>query len=348
MNYKTIGILGGGQLGRMTALAAAPLDLKVICLTPESSSPTTGICQNIIADCSDYNALDKFADLVDIISYESENIPLTTAEYLSDKKPIAPSIEVLKICQNRLREKTFINNIGIKTADFIDIKSLADLQNGVAQFGGKAILKTAEQGYDGKGQVKINAPNECEAAYNKLADNKLILESIVVFEKEISVIVARNKSGDTACYEPVENIHENHILRQTIAPAQISDDLSKKAKQIAIKIADEIGLIGLIAVEMFVCGDDLLVNELAPRPHNSGHYTIDACITSQFEQFLRAITNLPLGNTAQHSKAEMINILGDEIHDIEQHLNQPNTKTHTYAKREARVGRKMGHVVKLG
>jgi 5-(carboxyamino)imidazole ribonucleotide synthase len=337
-----IGILGGGQLGRMTALAAASLGYKVHVYTPERDSPTEHICfKTTNADYLDEAALTKFAKEVELVSFEFENIPYQTLEILEKHTKVYPSSNVIKICQNRLREKDFINSLGIKTAPYVAVHSEADLKNALDKIGAPSVLKTTEMGYDGKGQVKITDKSQkLEIKF----DREYILEGFVNFRREVSVLVARNAQGETAVYEPVENIHKNHILDETIAPAIMSSEDAKRAKDIAVKIADGLKLVGILAVEMFDTAEGFLVNELAPRPHNSGHHTMDSCITSQFEQFVRAVCGLPLGSVHQHSKARMKNLIGDEALSAQDYLKQPNAKLHLYGKYTARPGRKMGHV----
>jgi 5-(carboxyamino)imidazole ribonucleotide synthase len=342
---SVIGILGGGQLGRMTALAAAELGYKVHVFTPEQDSPTEHICfKTTNADYLDEAALTKFASEVELVSFEFENIPYQTLEILEKHAPVFPSSNVIKICQNRVREKDFVNSQGIATAPYQRVVGEHELADAIAKIGVPSILKTSEMGYDGKGQQKLEVRNQkLEIKEN----TEYVLEGFVPFSMEISVIVARGKDGETACYAPCENIHKNHILDITIAPARISDELAEKAKAIAIKLANGLDLVGILAVEMFVVGDNIVVNELAPRPHNSGHHTTDSCVTGQFEQFVRAICGLPLGSPAQHTKAEMKNLVGAEVLDAQKYLTDANAKLHLYGKNDARLGRKMGHVTKL-
>lgn len=340
-----IGILGGGQLGRMTAIAAAQLGYKVHVYTPEAESPTEHICYKTTnADYLDEESLETFAKEVALVSFEFENVPYKTLEILEKYTKVMPSSKVIKICQNRKREKDFINSQGIKTAPYAAVGSPKDLAMAVEKLGVPCILKTAEMGYDGKGQIKITDKAQLQ---NISIEEDCVLEGFVDFSAEISVIVARNDAGEIKTYTPVENRHKNHILDETFAPAEISPELAKKAEEIAVELAKGLKLIGILAVEMFITKDGLVVNELAPRPHNSGHYTIDACVTSQFEQFVRAICGLPLGSTKQHSRAVMKNLIGQEVNDIEKYIAQPETKIHLYGKTNARPGRKMGHVTKL-
>ncbi len=340
-----IGILGGGQLGRMTAIAAAQLGYKVHVYTCEEESPTAHIAyKTTVADYLDEESLEQFAKEVALVSFEFENIPYKTLEILEKYTKVAPSSKIIKICQNRLREKDFINSQGIKTAPYMVVSNKKDLEKAIAKIAVPCVLKTSEMGYDGKGQVKIDAKDQIS---DISIEQECVLEGFVEFTKEISVIVARNEQGEIKAYHPVENIHKNHILDETIAPAIISPKLELEAVEIAIELAKGLELIGVLAVEMFVTKDGLLVNELAPRPHNSGHYTIDACVTSQFEQFVRAICGLPLGSVNQHTKAVMKNLIGEEVNDIEKYIAEPDAKIHLYGKTHARKGRKMGHVTRL-
>ena len=342
---SVIGIIGGGQLGRMACFAAHKMGFRTVVFTDQENSPASFVTnQAIVADYSDEKALKKFADLIDVATFEFENIPVKTVEFLSSLKPVFPNAEVLKTTQHRILEKTFLNSIGVKTADFAEIKSLEDLQKNLKNFK-KAILKTATMGYDGKGQFVLENPLELDNVWSQAKEQKLILEKFCPFESEISTIVARSKSGEISCYEPLTNIHKNAILDQSIYPAQISESLKIKAQETAIKIADKLNLIGVLAVEFFVMNDEtLLVNELAPRPHNSGHFSMDASVTSQFEQLIRAICDFPLGSTKFHSKGCMKNLIGDEIKNLEEFRNNPQAKIHLYGKLESKAGRKMGHV----
>jgi 5-(carboxyamino)imidazole ribonucleotide synthase len=349
----TIGILGGGQLGRMIALAAAQLGYRSHIYCPEAEAPATQVtCLTSIADYRDEAALANFAEAVDVVTYEFENVPFTTAETLAQHIPVRPSPEVLGICQNRLREKDFCRTADVPTSRFAPVDSARDLHERVAEFGRPCILKTAELGYDGKGQIAIGRDTDLDAVWKQAAEaaaaTGVILESFVDFHLEVSVIVARGLDGTRRTYVPVENQHKNHILDQTIVPARVSEKVADKAKGIARHLAEKIGLAGLLAIEMFVTADEqVLVNELAPRPHNSGHWTLDAAVTSQFEQTVRAITGLPLGAPDRLADAVMKNLLGDEAATAQAALSDPNVKLHLYGKGEARPGRKMGHTTKL-
>jgi 5-(carboxyamino)imidazole ribonucleotide synthase len=345
----TIGIIGGGQLGRMTALAAARLGYRCHVLSEEPDSPAGLVSSaETVGAFENESVLSAFAAAVDVATFEFENVPAATAEFLAARVPLRPGPKALTIAQDRLREKTFINDIGIGTAPFRAVPSRAALDAALAALGRPSVLKTVRLGYDGKGQVKIEAATALDAAWAAMGRADGILEGFVDFEREISVVVARAVDGKMAAFDAVENRHVNHILDTTVAPAPVSQDLAAKAQGIARHIAESLDLIGLLAVEMFVTRDGkVLVNEIAPRPHNSGHWTMDACITSQFEQFVRAICGLPLGDAARHSDAVMKNLIGDAVDDWPRILAEPGAKLHLYGKREARPGRKMGHVNRL-
>ncbi len=341
---STIGIIGGGQLGRMTCFYAHKMGFRTVVFTDQKNSPASFVTNEvIIADYSDKAALKKFADKVDIATFEFENIPCEAVETLSMQVEVCPSAEVLKVTQHRLLEKKFLNSIGVKTAEYIEISSLEILQETLKKFG-KAILKTATMGYDGKGQFVLRNAQEAEFAWSQAQGQKLILEKFCPFDSEISVIVARSKNGEVAAFEPLTNIHKNNILDESIYPAKISDELKIKAQDAAKKIAEKLNLIGVLAVEFFVMKDELLVNEVAPRPHNSGHFSMDAAITSQFEQLIRAITGMKLGSTEFHSSGYMKNLIGDDVAEVEKFYENPRAKIHLYGKEKIADGRKMGHV----
>lgn len=341
---KKIGIIGGGQLGMMTCDAAHKMGFSTVIFTDQKNSPASlESDETIVADYGDEKALKKFAEKVDVATFEFENIPFATADFVASRVSFFPRAEILKITQHRILEKNFLNSIGIKTAEYAVISSLESLQENLRKFG-KAILKTAMMGYDGKGQFVLNNAPEADNAWSQVNGHELILEKFCPFESECSVIVARSKTGEIATYEPLTNIHKNGILDESFYPAKISEALKIKAQTIAKKIIHELDLVGILAVEMFVCGEELLVNELAPRPHNSGHFSMDASETSQFEQFVRAITGLPLGSTAFHSTGFMKNLIGDEVNNLEEFRKNPQAKIYLYDKSEAKPGRKMGHV----
>jgi 5-(carboxyamino)imidazole ribonucleotide synthase len=281
------------------------------------------------------------------VTFEFENIPATAISVLA-ATAVHPSERILRICQNRILEKDFINSLGIGTAPYRTVRSEQDLIDAVKALGTPCILKTAELGYDGKGQSTLREGDDTQAAWERMGKAEAVLEAFVPFTLEISVIVARNADGEAAIYIPVQNIHRHHILYQTIAPAPITQELSDKAQEVALQIAAALELIGILAVEMFVLPDGaLLVNELAPRPHNSGHWTIDACITSQFEQTIRAICGLPLGSPERLCNAMMTNLIGDEVERWQNEAKDKFSRLHLYGKKEIRPGRKMGHVTRL-
>ena len=340
----TIGIIGGGQLGRMTCFYAHKMGFRTVVFTDQANSPASFVTNEVmIADYSDKEALKKFAAKVDIATFEFENIPYEAVEFLSSQVEVCPNAQVLKVTQHRILEKNFLNSIGVKTAKYAEIPSLEALLKNLEKFG-KAILKTATMGYDGKGQFVLENAKEAENAWNQARNQKLILEKFCPFNSEISVVVARSKNNEIATYEPLTNIHKNSILDESIYPAKISEELKIKAQEIAKKIIEKLDLIGVLAVEFFVMENELLVNELAPRPHNSGHFSMDAAITSQFEQLIRAITGMKLGSTEFHSQGYMKNLIGDEVNDLEKFYQNPRAKIHLYGKEKIADGRKMGHV----
>jgi 5-(carboxyamino)imidazole ribonucleotide synthase len=345
----TIGILGGGQLGRMTALAAARLGYRCHVFADEPDSPTAQVCgEATVAEFADRWALERFAGAVDIITFEFENIPAEAVRWVADLKPVLPRPEILEIAQDRLREKDFLRSIDVETAAYRKISDPTALLRAIHDFGYPAVLKTVRLGYDGKGQVTLTPEIEAEEAWRRMGGESGILESFVDFACEISVIVARGANGAWATYPPVENQHVNHVLDTTIAPARIPADTAIRAEAIARHVAEKLDLVGVLAVEMFVTeGGAILVNEIAPRPHNSGHWTIDACLTSQFEQLVRAICGLPLGSVKHHSDAVMKNLLGGDVANWRDALNDPLAKLHLYGKTEIQPGRKMGHVTRL-
>ncbi|AVM73274.1 N5-carboxyaminoimidazole ribonucleotide synthase [Magnetospirillum gryphiswaldense MSR-1] len=345
----TIGIIGGGQLGRMAALAAARLGYRVHVFTPEVDSPTEQVAATAtIAAYDDMKALEAFARAVDVVTFEFENIPAASVRLLTSLVPVRPSWKVLEVAQDRISEKRFFNGIGIATAPWAEINSAADLKAGVERIGRPAVLKTTRLGYDGKGQVKITAKTDLDQAWASMDGATAVLEGFIDFAGEVSVIVARGLDGGCATFDPAWNVHTNHILDTTTIPAPISQPLAERAIQVALKAAEALDLVGLLAVEMFVTkAGDVLVNEMAPRPHNSGHWTMDACVTDQFEQFIRAVCGLPLGSPDRHSDAVMTNLIGSDVDKWLDFLKEPGAKLHLYGKAEARSGRKMGHVTRI-
>ena len=346
---SAIGILGGGQLGRMTALAAAALGYRTHVYSPDPQDPAKQVTSlSTHAAYEDQAALAGFAAAVDVITFEFENVPAETAEFLARLRPVRPDPAVLRTTQDRLREKDFLRSIDVATTAYREVGDPAALARALRDLGTPAVLKSVRFGYDGKGQVKVTSEAGVEALWTEMGGAVGILERFVDFTCEISVIVARSAAGAWATYVPVENQHAHHILDTTIAPARIKPEVAMRAEAIARHIAEKLELIGLLAVEMFVTPDDqVLVNELAPRPHNSGHWSIDACGTSQFEQLVRAICGLPLGSTERHSDAVMKNLIGGDVEKWRDAVAEPLARVHLYGKREARPGRKMGHVTRL-
>lgn len=349
----TIGILGAGQLGRMLALAAARLGFKCHVLCPEPLSCAFDVVRRVTeADYTDKAALDRFADDVDLVTFEFENVPAETAAFLSARKPVLPDPQVLATTQDRLTEKSWIAKLGIATAAFAPVNRPADLARASAKTGTPAVLKTRRFGYDGKGQATIRDGDDPAAAWREIGAQPAILEAFVSFEREISVVVARGQDGRTACFDVAENEHRDHILKISRVPAAIAPALADEARRIATRIAEAFAYVGVLAVEMFVvkegAGHAVLVNEIAPRVHNSGHWTIDGCSVSQFEQHIRAVAGLPLAVPVRHAKrVEMINLIGTEVDDYRRWLEIPGAAVHLYGKAAARPGRKMGHVTRL-
>ncbi len=350
-----IGILGGGQLGRMSAEAARRLGYRV-----RTYDPSPGACAAAVADehvtaaWDDLAALDRFARDCGRITLEFENIPPATVEHLARSLPCHPSAAALATCQNRRREKLFLRESGIPCAPFEVVASRDELPAALARIGLPAVLKTADFGYDGKGQAKLaDAKADLDAAWSRMGGSAAVLEGWVPFDLEISVIVARRADGAAVAYEPAENLHRNHILHLSLSPARISADLAGRAKALALEVAARLGLVGLLGVELFVVGDRILVNELAPRPHNSGHQTLDAHATSQFEQHIRAVCGLELGDPSLRRPAAMLNLLGDlwkggREPDWSLVRREPGAHLHLYGKGRPAPGRKMGHVTLVG
>jgi len=340
---KTIGIIGGGQLGRMMALEAKAMGYNVAVLEPTTNGPCAQVSDTeILGGYNDMDAIKKLAEISDVITYEFENIDYDALTYLEKNANLPQGSHVLKVTQNRFAEKTAIKNMGIPVPNFHLISSLEELKSKVFY---PSVLKTTTGGYDGKGQVVLKS----EADLPSEITQECILEEWMPYSKEVSVIVARSITGETSVFPVSENIHVNNILHLSIVPARISKEVEAKAINCARKIAEELDAIGLLGIEMFVVDDEIYINELAPRPHNSGHYTIDTCTTSQFEQHVRAVCGLPLGDVKQYTPVVMVNILGQHMKDLNQYLPLlKNSKLHLYGKAEAVVNRKMGHVNMLG
>ena len=341
-----IGILGGGQLGRMSALAAAPLGYRCHVLTPEEDSPASQVTDlTTVAAYDDEEALTHFAVSVDVVTYEFENVPVATAEFLASRCPVRPGPNLLRVSQHRGSEKSFAMQNSIPVAPFYMVGDMASLRDGVDIIGLPAVLKTCRFGYDGKGQALVHELADLASAWTSLGTDDAILEAFVPFEKEVSVIVARGVDGSIAAYPVVENTHTNHILDTTTAPAAISEITADEAIQIALNLARSLDLVGLLSVEMFVLPDgSVLMNEIAPRPHNSGHWTQNGAATSQFEQFIRAVAGLPLGPVDILRPTIMTNLIGDDVDEWVDLTREHGAKLHLYGKSESRPGRKMGHV----
>lgn len=347
---STIGILGGGQLGRMLSIAASRLGYNCHIYCPEINSPAAQVSAQVThAYYEDTDQLEKFAQSVDVITYEFENIPVATVDFLTERKPVFPGSKVLEVSQDRLKEKEFINSLGILTAPYKGVSDIEETQIALKTIKYPAVLKTRRFGYDGKGQAILKSSDDLKDAWERLGTTEKILEGFVDFELEISVIAARAQDGEIKCYVPVENKHKNHILDISIAPARIDDALKKEAIKLATKIIGNIEYVGVLTVEFFVSTNEprLRVNEIAPRVHNSGHWTIEACATSQFEQHIRAICGLPLGDVDFNGEARMINLIGEDILQFHDLVSQTENYVHHYGKSEVKAGRKMGHITRL-
>lgn len=345
-----IGMVGGGQLGRMAAMAAARLGYKCHVFSPEPDAPAVQVTAlATIADYADPAALTRFGASVDVITFEFENLPAASLDLLARMKPVRPNPGILRLSQDRLREKRFLNEIGIATAPWAEIFDFTGLQEAAERIALPAVLKTTRLGYDGKGQAMLSSPADLPEAFHRLEPKPLILEGFVDFACELSVIVARGEEGALSVFDPVENRHKQHILDLTLAPAALDRETKDEATRIACHIAQKLELVGLLAVEMFLDRNGALrVNELAPRPHNSGHWTLDACPASQFELHIRAVAGLPLPPATRHSDAVMKNLVGPEdMRMLPAIMAKPGLIPHLYGKAEARPGRKMGHVTRL-
>lgn len=345
---QTIGIIGGGQLGRMMAIAAKQMGYKIAVLEPTLNSPCGQVADvEIEAAYDDREGAKKLAEVSDVITYEFENIDDETAEWLTAQTDFPQGADVLRVTQHRLTEKRTLESIGIPVAPFFAVEKVEDVKQAVAEIGFPAVLKTCRGGYDGKGQRVVKTKEQLEeAATELLSHGDCVLEAWIPFEREISVIVTRSRHGEVAIFPIAENEHRENILYRTSVPAATSEDVEKRAKEIAQKIVTDLNVVGTLAVEMFLLEDGTLyVNELAPRPHNSGHYTIEACETSQFEQHIRAVCGLPLGPTTLKSAVVMENILGEDVEPVLQSLfNLSDVKLHLYGKADAKPKRKMGHL----
>ncbi|MGC6511957.1 MAG: 5-(carboxyamino)imidazole ribonucleotide synthase [Parvibaculales bacterium] len=345
---SVIGILGSGQLGRMLAQAAAELGFQTHIYAPDDTladTPAGQVSDSVTQGAyEDQDKLMAFADAVDVVTYEFENVPQSTAAFLSATKPVRPGQKALEVAQDRWVEKNFIRNLGIGVAGFQDITSLDGLQQAWEEFGGDGILKTRRFGYDGKGQWRINARDQLEQAFTELAGRPAIVEQLIPFEKEVSVLAARSVAGEIAIFDCVENVHANHILKYSYAPAELPESLKQDGKAIAEKMLTALDYVGVLAIELFVCDNALLINEIAPRVHNSGHWTMDACAYGQFHQHILAVTGQSLADPARTHDAVMTNLIGDDIQAARSRDFADTERLHDYGKKEIRDGRKMGHI----
>jgi len=340
----TIGILGGGQLGRMLSVAASRLGYRCHVYDPGANPPAGDVCAQVTtAPWDDAAALRAFAASVDVITFEFENIPTATLDLLEAAKPIRPDRRALSVSQDRLTEKQFLRDLGLMTAPFLPVSDAASLTDAVAQIGTPAILKTRRMGYDGKGQARIMSAADAPNALAEVVGAEAILEGFVHFSHEVSVIAARGLDGQVAAYDPGENLHQDGILRQTTVPARLSGSQRADAVLLAGRILNALDYVGVMGVELFVTPQGLLVNEIAPRVHNSGHWTQNGCTVDQFEQHIRAITGLPLGDAGRHADVVMENLIGDDMDRVPELLAARDVALHLYGKTERRAGRKMGH-----
>lgn len=344
----TVGILGGGQLGRMLSVAASRLGLRTHVLDPAPNPPAGDVAHMVTtAPYADNDALFAFASTVDVITYEFENIPTLTLDALEDHAPVRPGREALRVSQDRLVEKDFLRDLGLRTAPYRDVPDMATLVDALAGIGAPAILKTRRFGYDGKGQVRIATPDQGDDALQAMAGAPAILEGFVDFTHEVSVIAARGADGAVACFDPGENVHLGGILHTTTVPARLSRGQRNDAVLIAANILNALDYVGVMGVELFVTAQGLVVNEIAPRVHNSGHWTQNGCAVDQFEQHIRAIAGWPLGDGRRHADVVMENLIGQDVHRVPDLARDPATALHLYGKTEARAGRKMGHVNRI-
>ena len=344
---STIGILGGGQLGRMLSQAASRLGFNVVILDPEENSPAGRVSQGqVVAAYDDPTALTVLGRVAQVVTFEFENVPASSVETLAaGGAAVAPGPKALAVAQDRVEEKSFLNGVGATTVDFVPVDSLDDLVAGLETLGTPALLKTRREGYDGKGQVWVRSARMAADAWAAIGERPAILEAKAPFTRELSVIAARGRDGEIAVYPLGENTHKGGVLKTTLAPAEVDPKTDRQARKIAKAILEGLDYVGLLGVELFDLGDGrLLVNEIAPRVHNTGHWTQDGCVCDQFEQHIRAVAGWPLGPTAAHFRVEMTNLLGDEVEQWAKAASKPDLRIHLYGKAEARPGRKMGHI----
>jgi 5-(carboxyamino)imidazole ribonucleotide synthase len=341
----TIGILGGGQLGRMLSVAASRLGYKTHIFEPAANPPAADVAHRVTtASYDDIAALKTFAKSVDVITYEFENIPTAALDALEALRPIRPNRRALSIAQDRIQEKDFLTSLGLTCAPYAAVTTADEMTAAVAKIGTPAILKTTRLGYDGKGQARLKTAEDAAAALASMSGAPSVLEGFIDFSHEVSVIAARGLDGSVACYDPGENVHKNGILHSTTLPARLTPSQRTDAILLAARILNALDYVGVMGVELFVTGKGLIVNEIAPRVHNSGHWTQNGCAIDQFEQHIRAVAGLPLGDGARHSDVVMENLIGDDIERLPEILRENDTALHLYGKAEARPGRKMGHV----
>ncbi|MEP5759368.1 MAG: 5-(carboxyamino)imidazole ribonucleotide synthase [Litoreibacter sp.] len=344
----TIGILGGGQLGRMLSVAASRLGFKTCIFEPSSACPASHVSDSHIqASYEDMDALRRFAQSVDVITYEFENIPASALDTLETFKPIHPGRLPLTTSQDRLSEKTFLNDLGLKTAPFANVESEADLAEAIAHIGTPSILKTRRMGYDGKGQVRLNNGDTADKIWPLMDNQPCVLEGFIKFSHEVSVIGARAIDGRVACFDPGENLHHDGILHTTTVPARLNGAQRTDAVLLAGRILNALDYVGVMGVELFVTPQGLIINEIAPRVHNSGHWTQNGSTIDQFEQHIRAIAGWPLGDGSRNADVTMVNLIGDDVTRLEEFIQDSNTGIHLYGKSEVKPGRKMGHVNKV-
>lgn len=347
---STLGILGGGQLGRMLSQAASRLGFDVVILDPQPDSPAARVSRaQITAPYDDPDALQALGRLCDVVTFEFENVPAASVETLAEAGAlVAPGPTALAVAQDRVDEKTYLNAVGAPTVAFAAVTTLDDLTAAIERLGLPALLKTRREGYDGKGQVWIRDAADAEAAFDAIGRRPAVLEAAAVFQRELSVIAARGRDGAVAVYPLGENVHQNGVLKTTTAPAAVDPATQGRAEQIAAAVLDGLDYIGVMGIELFDMGDgELLVNEVAPRVHNTGHWTQDGCVCDQFEQHIRAVVGWPLGPSNAHARIEMTNLLGDEVEQWRTLAAEPNARLHLYGKHDARPGRKMAHINRI-
>ncbi|MCX7558863.1 5-(carboxyamino)imidazole ribonucleotide synthase [Sulfitobacter sp. F26204] len=345
---STIGILGGGQLGRMLSVAAARLGFKTHIFEPGAHPPAAHVADAVtMAPYEDANALRAFASACEVVTFEFENVPTAALDLIESLVPIRPGREALRISQDRLTEKEFLRNLGLTVAPFADVPDAAAMTQAVTEIGTPSILKTRRFGYDGKGQARLSAPENAESAFADMKGAPAVLEGFVDFSHEVSIIGARSPSGEVACFDPGENVHRDGILRTTTVPAALSSSQRTDAVLIAAKILNALDYVGVMGVELFVTPQGFIVNEIAPRVHNSGHWTQNGCTVDQFEQHIRAITGWPLGDGSRYADVVMENLIGADMDRIPALAREKDTALHLYGKAETKAGRKMGHVNRI-